>query len=230
MIEQLFGSKTRVKLLRLFFSNPNRSFYVREITRNVEEQINSVRRELANLLSLGLITSDSSNNKLYYEVDQGYEHYDALRAMFSAAVNVKEAKDTKKSTAKKSKAEDKSGKDDTSKTTEKVAEVVKDTSVELPEAKKWAKTGNVVGIAYSGVYTRDETAQADILIIGNVSIPQVEAIIVDMEKEKKKELRYAVFEENEWQYRAQVRDKFWLQFMGAKKQIVLDKNQLFKEK
>jgi len=223
MIEQLFGSKTRVKLLRLFFSNPNRSFYVREITRNVEEQINSVRRELANLLSLGLITSDSSNNKLYYEVDQGYEHYDALRAMFSAAVKVEETKKDKKDTSKKSK----SGKDST---TEKIADVVKDNTVELPEAKKWVKAGNVVGIAYSGIYTRDDSAQADILIIGDVSIPQVESVIIDMEKEKKRELRYAVFEEKEWQYRSQVRDKFWLQFMGAKKQIVLDKNQLFKEK
>jgi len=228
MIEQLFGSKTRVKLLRLFFSNPNRSFYVREITRNIEEQINSVRRELANLLSLGLITSDSSNNKLYYEVEQSYEHYDALRAMFSAAVSVeeKDGKDTSKKP--KAKKTEKSTEPET-KTVEKVADIVKDNSVELPEAKKWVKAGNIAGIAYSGVYTRDDSAQADILIIGDVSIPQVEAVVVDMEKEKKRELRYAVFEESEWQYRAQVRDKFWLQFMGAKKQIVLDRNQLFKE-
>ena len=75
MVEQLFGSKTRVKLLQLFFSNPNRSFYVREITRKIDEQINSVRRELANLLSIGIISSDNNNNKLYYEVNQKYEHY-----------------------------------------------------------------------------------------------------------------------------------------------------------
>ena len=60
MIEQLFGSKTRVKLLQLFYSNPNRAFYVREITRKIDEQINSVRRELSNLLSIGIITSDLS--------------------------------------------------------------------------------------------------------------------------------------------------------------------------
>jgi len=84
MIDQLFGSKTRVKLLHLFLSNPNRSFYVREITRKVEEQINSVRRELANMLSVGIITSDSSNNKLYYEVNQKYEHYEALRSIFGS--------------------------------------------------------------------------------------------------------------------------------------------------
>jgi hypothetical protein len=82
MIEQLFGSKTRVKLLQLFFSNPNRSFYVREITRKIDEQINSVRRELANLLNIGIISSDTNNNRLYYEVDQTYEYYKPLSAIF----------------------------------------------------------------------------------------------------------------------------------------------------
>ena len=82
MVEQLFGSKTRVKLLQLFLSNPNRSFYVREITRKIDEQINSVRRELANLLSIGIISSDNNNNRLYYEVNQKYEHYRALSSIY----------------------------------------------------------------------------------------------------------------------------------------------------
>lgn len=82
MIEQLFGSKTRVKLLQLFYSNPNRSFYVREITRKIDEQINSVRRELSNLLSIGIISSDTNNNRLYYEVNQTYEYFEPLTAIF----------------------------------------------------------------------------------------------------------------------------------------------------
>ena len=82
MVEQLFGSKTRVKLLQLFYGNTNRSFYVREITRKIDEQINSVRRELANLLSIGIITSNTSNNKLYYEVDQKYQYYEPLSSIF----------------------------------------------------------------------------------------------------------------------------------------------------
>lgn len=82
MIEQLFGSKTRVKLLQLFYANPNRSFYVREITRKIDEQINSVRRELANLLSIGIIKSETTNNRLYYEVNQEYDYYEALAAIF----------------------------------------------------------------------------------------------------------------------------------------------------
>lgn len=83
MIDALFGSKTRVKLLHLFLNNPNRAFYVREITRKIDEQINSVRRELANMLNIGIIQSDSSNNRLYYEVNQSYTHYAALRAIFA---------------------------------------------------------------------------------------------------------------------------------------------------
>ncbi|HET8709461.1 MAG TPA: transcriptional regulator [Candidatus Saccharimonadales bacterium] len=85
MIEQLFGSKTRVKLLQLFYSNPNRSFYVREITRKIDEQINSVRRELSNLLSIGIIVSDNNNNKLYYEVNQKYDFYEPLSQIFGGA-------------------------------------------------------------------------------------------------------------------------------------------------
>ncbi len=82
MIDALFGSKTRVKLLHLFLNNPGKSFYVREITRLIDEQINSVRRELANMLNVGIIKSDEADNKLYYEVNQRYEYYVPLRAIF----------------------------------------------------------------------------------------------------------------------------------------------------
>lgn len=83
MIDALFGSKTRVKLLHLFLNNPNRAFYVREITRKIDEQINSVRRELANMLSIGIVKSETSNNRLYYEINQEYVHYEPLRQIFA---------------------------------------------------------------------------------------------------------------------------------------------------
>ena len=83
MIDALFGSRTRVKLLGLFMNNPGRSFYVREITRNIDEQINSVRRELANLVRIGIITDKSVDNRLYYQVDPSFRYYHALREMFA---------------------------------------------------------------------------------------------------------------------------------------------------
>ena len=96
MIDALFGSKTRVKLLHLFLNNPGRAFYVREITRLIDEQINSVRRELSNMLNVGIIKSDTSDNKLYYEVDQRYEHYVPLRAIFGDNEEAHQAVDTTK--------------------------------------------------------------------------------------------------------------------------------------
>ena len=98
MIDKLFGSKTRVKLLHLFMNHPGQAFYVREITRLIDEQINSVRRELANMLEVGVITSDSADNKLYYEVNQRYEYYVPLRAIFAGEKMVPTQKET---TAKK---------------------------------------------------------------------------------------------------------------------------------
>ena len=91
MIDALFGSKTRVKLLHLFMNNPGRSFYVREITRLIDEQINSVRRELANMLQV--IISDSSDNKLYYEVNQNYAFYRPLKEIFGEIPSAKSGGD-----------------------------------------------------------------------------------------------------------------------------------------
>jgi hypothetical protein len=99
LFEHLFGSKTRVKLLSLFLNNPNRPFYVREITRKVDEQINSVRRELSNLLAIGIIRSESNNNRLYYEVNQGYQFYAPLRAIFTnVALEESDLKDSAEDT------------------------------------------------------------------------------------------------------------------------------------
>ena len=78
MIDSLFGSKTRVKLLHLFLNNPEKSFYVREITRLIDEQINSVRRELANMVSVGIVQSDNIDNKLYYSTNIGYRYLEPL--------------------------------------------------------------------------------------------------------------------------------------------------------
>lgn len=101
MIEQLLGSKTRLKLLQLFLSNPNRSYYVREITRKIGEQINSVRRELSNLLNIGIIVSETTNNRLYYEVNQKYEFYDPLKTIFGSGNQT-----TSKVTAKSDRRDD----------------------------------------------------------------------------------------------------------------------------
>ena len=47
MLEKLFGSKARVKILKLFLTHSEEKFYIRQIARKLKLQLNSVRRELA---------------------------------------------------------------------------------------------------------------------------------------------------------------------------------------
>jgi DNA-binding transcriptional ArsR family regulator len=81
MLEQLFGSRTRVKLLRLFLTGSEKEYYVREMTRRIEERINSVRRELGNLEEMGIITSEEKDKKKYYRANPDFILYQELRGV-----------------------------------------------------------------------------------------------------------------------------------------------------
>ena len=85
MLEQLFGSRTRVKLLRLFLNNPERAFFVRELTRKIGEQINSVRREIQNLKNIGLIIDaeqkGEKKQKKFYQANVDFPLYPELKSL-----------------------------------------------------------------------------------------------------------------------------------------------------
>jgi hypothetical protein len=200
MIEQLFGSKTRVKLLQLFYGNPNRSFYVREITRKIDEQINSVRRELANLLSIGIITSDTVNNRLYYEVNQKFTFHAPLLAMFGGKAM---AAIPAPATEGKQRA-----------------------SAPSPEPAEFKALGNVELALYTGQFTRDETAGIDLLIVGNVNPNKLQKYVAELEAKEGKEIRYALFTLDEFKYREQIKDRFVTTVKSAKKQVLVDKQHM----
>ena len=97
-VEKLFGSKTRAKLLALFFANPTKSFYIREMTRVIDEQINSVRRELGNLESIGIIKNESFDNKIYYSANNKHPFYRPMVEIFSKKIDSATGEDAKEST------------------------------------------------------------------------------------------------------------------------------------
>ena len=96
--EKLFGSKTRAKLLKLFFENPEKSFYVREMTRVIDEQINSVRRELLNLEGIGIIKNETFDNKVYYSANNKHPFYRPMIDIFSKKIDTVRDKDIKETT------------------------------------------------------------------------------------------------------------------------------------
>lgn len=192
MVEQLFGSKTRVKLLSLFFNNPGRPFYVREITRKVDEQINSVRRELANLLSIGLVSSDGSNNRLYYEVDPKYEYYEQLRSIF---------------TTMPTKSND---------------PVVKETREEDKIIKRLKSTGLITFAFLTGSFARESRTNIDIFIVGDVNKARLAKVVAEMEKEMGRELNYSSLTPDEYQYRLSLNDRFVTTVLEARKIVIID--------
>ncbi|MBQ3280504.1 transcriptional regulator [Candidatus Saccharibacteria bacterium] len=97
-VEKLFGSKTRAKLLQLFFTSPTKSFYIREMTRVIDEQINSVRRELSNLESIGIIKNESFDNKVYYSANSKHPFYRPMIDIFSKKIDTTRDHDVKEST------------------------------------------------------------------------------------------------------------------------------------
>ena len=96
--EKLFGSKTRAKLLNLFFENPEKSFYVREMTRVIDEQINSVRRELLNLESIGIIKNETFDNRIYYSANAKHPFTRPLTDIFSKKIDSTRDKDVRATT------------------------------------------------------------------------------------------------------------------------------------
>lgn len=205
MVEQLFGSKTRVKLLKLFYSNPNRSFFVREITRKIDEQINSVRRELANLLSIGIITSDTNSHKLYYEVNQEYLYYGPLSEIFNS--NSVTQPSTK------------------SKTT-----LAAGVSTAKKADNPLKPLGNVQLALYTGQFTRDEHSGIDFLVVGDINQVQLDKYVADLEKTENKELRYTVMTMKEFKYRHQINDKFINAIFNSKVQVLADKQNIMSPK
>ena len=86
VLKSLFSSTTRVKLLSTFLLHPDQEYFIRELTRLLSEQINSIRRELENLKNIGLVKSRSRNRKKYFRVDPTFELFTDLRNMFGKAV------------------------------------------------------------------------------------------------------------------------------------------------
>ena len=195
MIDKLFGSKTRVKLLHLFMNHPGQSFYVREITRLIDEQINSVRRELSNMLEVGVITSDTSDNKLYYQVNQRYEFYTALRAIFAAEpIRAEQTGPTN-------------------------AEGVNEQHVaiinEIPSVRL---------ALFSGVLVKGSMSPVDVLLVGNLPAQKVKAAMAMIEKLEGREINYTVLPYDEFYYRLSVRDRFITEVLAGKHSVAVDKD------
>lgn len=82
LLEELIISRVRVKMLALFLNNPSMIYHVREVVRQVGEEINAVRRELAHLEKAGMLAKEQRANRLFYRFRKEYPLYYELMELF----------------------------------------------------------------------------------------------------------------------------------------------------
>lgn len=205
-IDGLFGSKTRVKLLHLFLNNPGKAFYVREITRLIDEQINSVRRELSNLLSVGVITSNTADNKLYYEINQLYDFYGPFRAIFAG--------DAVEGTGKKKLSE---------------KQPVNSYLDNHPWVAELKKLGGIRVAIMGGALVKGSASKVDLLLVGSLASSKVDGVVKLIEKQEGRSVTFTTLSYDEFYYRLSVRDRFVSELLANKHSVVVDSDKILQQ-
>lgn len=170
MLEDIFISKVRVKILQLFFGQFGQIFHVREIVRQVSEEINAVRRELARMEKSGMLASEWRANRRYYNVRADYIFWQDLLSM-----------------------------------------VVKTVGLGGDIVKNRNKIGKIKFAMLSGRFARFadvDPNEVDLLLVGNIIMPQIASLVKDEEARRGREINYTVMTEEEFNFRKRRRDPF----------------------
>lgn len=189
MLRDLFISKVRVKILEFFLTNPNKIFHVREIVRQVDEEINAVRREIQRMEKVGMMVSEWRGNRRYYRFRKDCTFYFDLLSMVSKTKGLGGGIISKKT-----------------------------------------KLGRIKYVMLSGKYVRGEENQPDqveLLVVGNIVLPELAAIVREEEAKIGRELNYTVMSEDEFNFRKRRRDPFILSILeGSRVMIIGDEEDM----
>lgn len=187
----LLVSKTRVKLLEVFLANPKKIFYVRELVRITEEQINAVRRELERMEKKKMVRKEERGNRLYYSFRKDHPFFGDLMGLVS-------------------------------KTTGLGGEIVKNEK----------KIGRIKFAMLSGRFLRGlprEKNEVDLLLIGEVILPQIASLVRAEEARRKREINYTVMTGEEFAFRKRRRDPFILGVLsGSRVMLIGDEEEMIK--
>lgn len=87
-ITRIFKSKARQAIFRLYFTNPEKSFYLRELERELKTPVSILRKELITLEKEGLFSSAKQGNLLYYSLNKEYPLYNEIKAIVFKTIGI----------------------------------------------------------------------------------------------------------------------------------------------
>jgi len=192
MLEHIFGSKTRVKLLQIFFRHPDKSFYVRELSRLADLQLNTIRRELANLEMVGVIAvasaegsdpASGTERSKYFKLNGGNLLIPELKALLFKAQVLEEQ--------------------------------------EFINTLK-TKAGRLSFFLLSGIFVSDDASPTDMLLVGDIKETTLARLVKDFEKVVSSPIRYTVMTGKEFEERREIGDRFLYGVLEAKHVVVVD--------
>lgn len=188
-LEDFMISRVRVKMMELFFTNPEEMYYVRQITRKINEEINAVRRELDKMLGYGLLKSEQRGNRLYYSLNKRYLYLQEIQQM-----------------------------------------VVKSTGLGKKIRQLRRKLGTLEFVMFSGRFVRKlppRQNELDVLVIGEIVLPELEALIKEEEEKVGREIRVAVFDKKEFDFRKTRRDPFIMDVLYGSRIMIVGSEEEF---
>ena len=74
-------SKLREELLALYFTSPNKKYYLRELEKWLNFSVGNIRRELIKLENTGLFLIENKGNLVYYYLNQSYPLFEELKSI-----------------------------------------------------------------------------------------------------------------------------------------------------
>jgi len=82
-IDRLFGSTTRVALLSKMMMNPDRSFFIRELSRELKIPYGMLYKEEKNLVSLGILTEEKKGKVTLVSVNKTLPYFAEIRRLIT---------------------------------------------------------------------------------------------------------------------------------------------------
>jgi hypothetical protein len=213
MLGKLFGSNTRVKILKLFLLHPESRFYIRQIARGLKLQLNSVRRELENLENFGLLISSYAT-----EEDELTETEEYLPDKYL----INKPGFTKGSKAKQDKKYYQANKDFVLFEEVKALIIKAQILYEKDFVEKLYKAGKPKLLILTGFFINNHNTAVDLLIVGHLKKNRIIKLIKDLEKELGVEINFTFMGLKEFKYRRDITDVFLYDILEGKKIVVID--------
>lgn len=225
MLSKLFGSKARVKILKLFLLHPDRKYYIRQLSRDLRLQVNSVRRELENLEELGLLISNISTED---ENENKEEPDSKILEKLKQGIIVKSRKKENKEQGNLSKGSQSKKYFQANENFvlfEEIRALIAKAQVlyEKNFIDKLQKVGKIKLFILSGVFVGNQDSAVDIFLVGRFNRQKFLKLIKELEKELDYELKYTMMDTQEFNYRNSITDTFLYGILEGRKAVIIDK-------